>query len=94
MDRQHGGCLRTTGGSEELAVGRKSPPLSLKASRYLSLQLFTSSEGGVLVWGDAQLLVIPGASYRGEGSVQILGCLLLQEALTACSTLRHCRAAL
>lgn len=28
-------------------------------------------------------LVIPGASYRGEGSVQILGCLLLQEALTA-----------
>lgn len=55
MDRQHGGCLCTTGGSEELAVGRKSPPLSLKASRYLSLQLFTSSKGGVLVWGDALL---------------------------------------
>lgn len=94
MDRQHGGCLRTTGGSEELAVGRKSPPLSLKASRYLSLQLFTSSEGGVLVWGDA---LLPGHPWcqlpRGRERANPWlfaasggsNCLLHPQALPCCS---------
>lgn len=102
MDRQHGGCLRTTGGSEELAVGRKSPPFSLKAARYLPLQLFTFSKGGVLVWECAQL---PGHPWRylprgreraGDEAVlpaEILRHLLLQEDLTA-SALLHPQASL